>query len=453
MSSDWRTQERFLVVVLLGIFVRPALAADEWPQFRGPTGQGLSNAENLPVVWSENRNIAWKTPIPGRGWSSPVVSGPGVWLTSALETAPAPEERKQLLAGKKYKESLDVAKNVSFWAFCIDRDTGEVRHGVELFQVDQPQPTHQINGYASPTPVIESQRLWCDFGAFGTLCLDTSTAKILWRRELPIYHLVGPGSSPIVHGDLLILTRDGCDRQYIAGLDKLTGKTVWKTNRPPIDLDDEFKKGFSTPLVCETSSGLQMIVPGAQWVVSYDPSTGEAIWWANYVNGYSLVPRPVFGDGVVYICTTSPGHQLWAIRTDGRGDVTDTHVEWIVKRQVPTKVSPLLVGADLYTITDTGVVTCLDTRTGEARWHDRLEGNFSASPLATPTHLYFFGEDGQTTVLDRADPSRTVSENRLPGHVTATPAVAGDSLLVRTETHLWAIRRGAGSPRAEGDGK
>ena len=431
---------RFLAIVLPGILVGPALAADDWPQFRGPTGQGLSSAEDLPVVWSENRNVAWKTPIPGRGWSSPVVSGQDVWVTTALETVAATEEKKQRLAGRKHEESLDVAKSVSFWALCIDRATGEVKRKVRLFQVDRPQPIHRINGYASPTPVIESGHLWCDFGASGTVCLGTATAKIVWKRELPVDHEVGPGSSPIIHGDLLIVTRDGCDRQYIAGLDKLTGQTVWKTDRPPIDLDDEFKKAFSTPLVCETASGVQMIVPGAQWVVSYDPSTGEPIWWANYTKGYSLVPRPVFGDGVVYICTTSPGHQLWAIRTDGRGDVTDSHVEWIVKRQAPNKVSPLLVGADLYMVTDTGVATCLDTRTGEARWQQRLEGNFSASPMATPTHLYFFGEDGRTTVIDRADPARTVSENRLPGQVVATPAAAGNTLFIRTDTHLWAIR-------------
>ena len=442
-------QIHFVAVVLLGVLVQPISAADNWPQFRGPTGQGLSGAENLPVVWSENRNVAWKTPIPGRGWSSPVVWGQDVWVTTAVETAADPGEKEQRLAGRKHQESLDVAKSVSFWILSIDRATGEVKRKVELFQVDRPPPIHRLNGYASPTPVVESQYVWCDFGAFGTVCLDTVTTAIVWRRDLTIDHEVGPGSSPIIHGGLLILTRDGCDRQYIAGLDKLTGQTVWQTNRPPIDMDDEFKKAFSTPLVCETSTGPQMIVPGAQWVVSYDPSTGEAIWWADYVKGYSLVPRPVFGDGVVYICTTSPGHQLWAIRTDGRGDVTETHVEWIAKRQSPNKVSPLLVGADLYTVTDTGVVTCLDTHTGKARWQERLKGNFSASPLATPTHLYFFGEDGQTTVIDSADPARPVSENRLPGQVIATPAVAGDSLLIRTETHLWAIRRAPVSPPVE----
>ena len=436
-------QLRFLTILFLGCLVRPALTADDWPQFRGPTGQGLSNAENLPIAWSENQNVAWKTPIPGRGWSSPVVFRQNVWITTALETAASPEEKKQRLTGRKHEESLDVAKRVSFWTLCLDRSSGDVKHSTKLFEVEQPPPIHRLNGYASPTPVIESKHLWCDFGAFGTVCLDTATAKIVWQRKLPVDHEVGPGSSPIIQGDLLILTRDGCDRQYIAGLNKLTGQTVWKTDRPPIDMDDEFKKAFSTPLVCETSSGPQMIVPGARWVVSYDPSTGDPIWWAKYTKGYSIVPRPVFGNGVVYICTTSPGHQLWAIRTDGRGDVSDTHIEWTVKRQVPNKVSPLLVGADLYMVTDTGVATCLDTRTGKALWQKRLEGNFSASPLATPTHLYFFGEDGRTTVFDPADPAQPVSENRLPGQVVATPAVAGDTLLMRTETHLWAIRERA----------
>ena len=437
----------FLAVVVIGVFFRPALAADDWPQFRGPTGQGMSDAEGLPIVWSEKENIAWKTPLPGRGWSSPVVTGQDIWVTSAVETAAAPEEKEQRLAGRKHEESLDVAKSVSFRTLCIDRASGKVKRNVKLFQIDRPQPIHRLNTYASPTPVIEGDHLWCDFGAFGTVCLDTTTAEILWKRDLSIVHEVGPGSSPVVFGDLLILTRDGCDRQFIAGLDKLTGKTVWRTDRPPIDLDDEFKKAFSTPLVCETATGRQMIVPGAQWVVSYDPLAGRPIWWADYVKGYSLVPRPVFGDEVVYVCTTSPGRQLWAIRTDGRGDVTETHVKWVVKRQVPNKVSPLLVGTSLYTVTDTGVVTCLDTLTGKARWQKRLDGNFSASPLATPTHVYFFSEDDGTTVIDPATPDRPVSVNRLPGQVVATPAVGGDTLLVRTETHLWGIRHGAEAPK------
>ncbi len=435
---------QLLATILCGMLVCPGLAGDDWPQFRGPTGQGVSDAGDLPIVWSEKENVAWKTRVPGRGWSSPVVSGDDVWVTTAVETAATAEEKKESLAGRKHEESLDVAKSVCFRTLCIDRVTGEVKRNVRLFEVDRPQPVHRLNTYASPTPVIEGDRLWCDFGTYGTVCLDTTTGEVLWRRDLAIDHEVGPGSSPIVFGDLLVLTRDGCDLQYVAGLDKMTGRSVWKTERPPTGMKDEFKKAFSTPLVCETATGTQMVVPGARWVVSYDPGTGEPIWWADYVKGYSLVTRPVYGDGVVYLCTTSPGHSLWAIRTDGRGHVTESHVEWVVKRQVPNKVSPVLVGSDLYMVTDTGVATCLDTRTGKARWQKRLGGNFSASPLATTGHLYFFGEDGATMVADLGDPGRAVLENRLPGQQIATPAVVGDMLLIRTDTDLWAIGRRAG---------
>ena len=313
-----------------------ALAADvpsaDWPQFRGPDGNGHSRATGLPLRWSETENIAWKTAVPGRGWSSPVVLGNQIWMTTSVETLATPEEKKQILAGNKYEQNLAIAKTVSLWAVCVDRRTGKRLHNIELFRAEKPEAIHKFNSYATPTPVVEPGRLYCDFGTYGTACIDTAAGRILWKRRLPIEHQVGPGSSPVLHEGLLILVRDGADLQYVTALDKRIGRTVWKTDRPPIDLIDEFKKGFSTPAIIDVGGRWQLIVPGAKWVVSYDPATGVAIWSVNYVKGYSNIPRPIFGHGLVYVSTSGPGQQMWAVRLDGRGDVTETHVAWKLRK-------------------------------------------------------------------------------------------------------------------------
>ena len=448
------------LLLLLALVAPSAVASDDWPQFRGPGGQGHSRAAGLPLRWSEAENLTWKVAVGGSGWSSPVVLQNQIWITTAVETAATPQQRKQRLAADAAKRAAvpelfggesksefgdwiwSVATSVSLRAVCLQRETGGLLHNVELFHVDQPQAIHSLNSYASPTPVAEPGRVYCDFGAFGTGCLDSATGRILWKRSLVVDHQVGPGSSPILYKDLLILVRDGYDQQYVAALDKQTGKTVWKTDRPLIDTNDgSLKKAFSTALVVETDGLKQLVVPGARWVVAYEPATGKPIWRAHYDRGYSTVPRPVFGHGMVYICTGYNVPQLWAIRAGGHGDVTDTHVVWKAKRQIPKKSSPLLVDGQLYVVSDSGVSTCFDARTGEVHWRKRIRGNYSASPVYADRRIYFFSQEGKATVLRPGTQFVKLAENHVRGRLMAFPAVAGKAIFLRTDTRLYRIEK------------
>ena len=440
----------FLWIAILGLPVvlradEPAggsrIAPDDWPQFRGPRGDGLSTAVDLPLTWSETKNITWKRAVAGRGLSSPVVLGGRIWMTTALETAATNEEKAKQLTGRKYKGALAVAMTISLRVLGFDRKTGKLLHNVEVFRVNGPDPIDKRNSYASPTPVAEPGRVYCDFGTYGTVCLDSSTGKIIWKRRLPIDHQVGPGSSPILCDDLLVLVRDGRDAQYVTALKKQTGKTVWKTNRPPIDSDNEFKKGFSSPLLFKADGRRQIVVPGAKWVVSYDPPTGKQLWQVEYGKGYSNVPTPVFGHGLAFVCTDFPGNQLWAIRVNGRGDVTGSHVVWKMKKQMPKKTSPLLVGGEIYTVSDGGVATCLDGRTGASLWTRRIGGNYAASPVCAEGRIYYFSEEGKTTVIRSGRKLKTLAENHLKGRVMASPAVAARAIFLRTDTHLYRIEK------------
>src|SRR3972149_772770 len=316
MKTDAKSP--LLALLLWATMAWSAAAAEDWPQSRGPAGDGVSSAVGLPLSWSDNENVRWKTAVPGRGHSSPVVLGEGIWLTTAVETATATRAEGA--------EQMQVAAQVLLGAVCLDRAGGKLLYHKELFRPQKPDPVHGLNSYASPTPVVERGRLYCDFGDFGTVCLDADTGETLWSRRLPVDHKLGPGSSPVLYGDLLLVVRDGRDAQYVAALDKNTGETVWKTDRPPIEADaGDFKKSYSTPLVIDVEGRPQAIVPGAQWVVSYDPATGKPIWQVSHSAGYTLAPRPVFGHGLGYICTGGYVAQLWAIRGDGPGDGTGTH--------------------------------------------------------------------------------------------------------------------------------
>jgi hypothetical protein len=316
-----------------------ALPAEDWPQFRGPTGDGLAAATHLPLTWSPTRNVAWKAPVPGRGRSSPVLLGDRIWLTTAIETG--------LRTFAEGPDRMQQAERVAIGVICLERATGKPLYHVELFPVDNPTPVNLLNSYATPTPVVEPGRLYCDFGTFGTACLDSATGRVLWKRQLPLDHHHGPGSSPVLYRDLLILVRDGRDKQYVAALNKQTGETVWKTDRPPIKASNpEFRKSFSTPLIFEAGGRDQVVVPGAQWLVSYEPGTGKEIWRVDDGSGETVAPRPVYGQGMVFLSTgvLNGRAQLWAVRVDGQGDVTRTHVAWKLQTAIGFMPSPLLVG-------------------------------------------------------------------------------------------------------------
>ena len=429
-----RTFSFLSVLVTLSTFC----PADEWPQFRGPSGDGQSQASDLPLTFDDAADVVWKSAIDGLGYSSPVVFHNRLYITTAIVTPASPELAQERTKDDPLAHLRQVAARVVLRAVCLDCDTGRIRYDVEVLELIEPMPIQDFNTYASPTPIIDNNRLYCDFGEFGTVCLDVATGKVLWTRHLPIQHFVGPGSSPAICGDVLVLVRDGGDQQYIMGVDKLTGETVWRTPRPPIDSPiPQLRKAFSTPLLIDADGRQQLVIPGAQWVVAYEPATGAEIWRVNHGRGFSNVPRPVYGHGMVYICTGFPQAELWAIRVSGQGDVTETHVAWKAEKQVPKRSSPILVGGELFVVSDGGIATCFDAVTGATNWQERLPGDYSASPIATDGKVYFFGESGHITVVRAGKEYQQLATSRIDGRLMASPAIAGKAIFIRTDTHMY----------------
>jgi len=410
----------------------PGQPGENWPQFRGPRGDGATPATDLPVAWSETNNVLWKAPVPGRGRSSPVVLGDRVWVTTAVGQG---VQRRRI-----GPDDMLTADHVTLKAVCFDRAQGRKVWESALFEVDQPAPAHWLNSWATPTPVVEPGRLYCDFGTFGTACVDSLTGEILWRQRLPLDHQVGPGSSPALWGNVLLLTRDGLDAQYVAALDKRSGEQVWKTDRPPIITPTaDLRKAFSTPLIIQGARGAQMISPGAHWIVSYDPATGKERWRARHGEGFSFGACPVFGLGMVFFSTGSFKAELWAIRADGEGDVTTTHVAWKGARQAPIMSSPVLGGDEIYWVSDDGIAFCADARSGEVQWQSRLGGMHLASPLYAAGRVYFFGLNGKADVVKAGRQFERLAENTLEGPLAATPALVNRSIFLRTDSHLYRI--------------
>jgi outer membrane protein assembly factor BamB len=396
-----------------------ALAADNWPAFRGPRGDGITDATGLPVTWSEKENVRWKTPIHGKAWSSPVVWGNQVWVTTATPDG----------------------KDLS--AVAVDRTSGQVLHDVKVFEIEKPAFCIATNSYASSTPCIEEGLVYVHYGSAGTACLDTATGKTLWsRQDLPCNHWRGPASSPILYRDLLLVHFDGYDLQYVVALDKKTGKTVWKTARSFEygKLDGDMKKAYGTPEVLDVGGKPLLVSPAAFGTIALDPRTGEEIWKVRH-GGMNVAAPPLYGNGLLYLCTGDAPTVLLAVRPGGKGDVTDTHIDWKTKRGVPSRSSPLLAGDRLYMVSNDGIVSCLSAKTGEEMWKERLGGKFWAPPLYAGGRIYFFSEDGVTTVADVSQGWKLLGTNRLDDGFMASPAVAGHSLILRTRSHLYCIEQ------------
>jgi len=430
---------RLLLVCALVVSVAMFCAAsDSWPGFRGPTGDGRSHTKNLPTKWSEKENVAWKTEVHGKGWSSPVILGKQVWLTTADEVPdkdPVP---------KKGGPPANPVKEVSFFVVCIDRDTGKVIHDVKLGTEDKPGYCHPVNSYASSTPCIEEGRLYAHFGSNGTWCVDTATGKVLWeRKDLKCDHFRGAASSPVVHGDLVYLIFDGFDVQYVAALDKLTGKTVWKVDRKikyRTDSGDE-KKAYATPAILEISGKSQLICPSAECTIAYEPKTGAELWRVSH-GGMNSAARPVMADGLLFVTTGYPS-KLLAVKPDAKPDETGMlpkeSVVWRADKSVPSQPSVIVNGGLVFMVSDGGIVSCLEAMTGKLLWSERLDGEFSASPILANGNLYFCNRSGKTFVVPAEKTFSQPSENRLSGGFMASPAVSGEDLYLRTKTHLYRI--------------
>ncbi|HAK95852.1 MAG TPA: quinonprotein alcohol dehydrogenase [Planctomycetes bacterium] len=415
-----------------------AVHAGDWPQFRGPRGDGNAAAADgapldLPLTWSEQENVVWKTSIPHRGWSTPVVLGGQVWVTTA------------------------TTNGREFFVLCLDAERGAVRLDKKVFTVDEPEPLgNGVNCYASPSPAIEPGRVYVHFGSYGTACLDSETGDVLWeRRDLPCRHYRGPGSSLALFRDLLIVTMDGVDVQYLAALDKKTGATIWKTDRTaewndlgpdgkPFDNGD-LRKAYSTPLFAGAGAATEMLSVGARAAYGYDPLTGKELWKVRH-GGYSNAASPVFGHGFAFIGTGSGATELWAVRPGGRGDVTATHVVWKLARGAPRIPSPVLAGDLLFVVDDGGQMTCLEAKTGAEVWRQRLGGEYAASLLHAAGRIYCFSQSGKTKVLAAGRAYDLLATNALDAGFMASPAVAGRALFLRTKTHLYRIEAPRTSP-------
>jgi len=400
---------------LFCLVVGVSLRAEEWPQFRGPTGQGHSTEVGLPLEWSESRNIAWKVPVDGSGWSSPVVAGGRVWLTAARPSG---------------------RSSVSLRAMAFDVATGRVVVDTEVFKVSTATALNPKNSRASPTPIVDGDRVYVHFGPDGTAALTTAGA-VLWTKKLPYEPQHGGGGSPALYRDLLIVNCDGNgDEAYVIALDTRTGQTRWrKDRRRPA------AQAYSTPLIIRSGERDLAISVGAFRAVAYDPNSGDEIWRVGYDDGFSNVPRPVFGAGLVFIATGFNSPTLIAVRPDGRGDVTRSHVAWTVSRGAPYTPSPLLIDTRLYYVSDTGVLTCADAASGRILWQQRLGGNYSASPVYADGRIYYSSEEGVTTVIGGGPTFQKLAVNTLDEPTLASIAVSGGAMFIRSEGHLYKVAK------------
>ena len=398
------------IAVVLLLLTAPAAAGNDWPEFRGPDGQGHSAESGLPAAWSESQNIEWKTPVPGRGWSTPVVVDGRIWLTTG---------------------TADGGGVLRLLAF--DAETGTETLNVEVFRIEDESSPNAKNSLASPTPIVDGDRVYVHFGSYGTAAVGTA-GEILWTAHFPYITQHGYGGSPILHDDLLILNGDGYDVAFVVALDTRTGEVRWKADR-----EEPVSQAYSTPLAINVAGRDQIVSVAAFRASAHDPATGTEIWRVRYGQGFSNVPRPVYGHGLVFIATGFQTPAMLAVRADGTGDVTDSHVAWTLRRGAPHTPSPLLVGRELYMVSDYGVLTCIDAESGEIHWQQRIGGNYSASPVFADGRIYLQSEEGKTTVIAPGTTYSELAVNQLDGSTLASMAVADGSLFLRTESHLYRI--------------
>lgn len=409
--------------ILLSISLASCLvieANEQWSQFRGHYGNGIIKSTSAPINWSDNTNIDWKTPIHDRGWSSPVIWNDQIWMTTATKE------------GNK------------MYAICVNKLSGKIEHDIHVFDVKSPQAITNENTYASPTPVVEEGRVYVHFGTYGTACISTKDGQILWkRRDLNCDHEIGagPASSPFIYNNFLIFNVDGRDVQYVIALNKETGETAWKTNRS-VDFSDvqvNQRKAYGTPFIIPRGNSNQMVSIGAKGVYSYDPENGKELWKAEH-RGWSIAPRPVYGEGLVFTMIDRDRPEMWAIKPNGSGDITETHIEWKETKRMPPRASPIIIKGLLFVVDRNGYISCIEAKTGKSIWQKRMKGRFSASPILANNLIYFFNEDTVCTIIKPTRELVIVAENKLSSDkLMATPAFDENSIYIRTEKKLTRI--------------
>lgn len=447
----------FFTVSLVAFAGSVSFLRADWPQFRGPDGQGHANASSLPLKWSETENVTWKQELPGIAWSSPVIQNGRIYLTTALDLTPeapaAAKDEKSKTDEKAKKDDnaqkddkskkdakakkSDKPKVIELNVLCLAAETGSLLWKSNVFTQTGTVEFHKKNSHASPTPIVTSDALYVHFGPHGTARLALDGA-VVWKQKLEYSPTHGNGGSPALTDGLLIICCDGSDVQYVSALDVKTGDIRWKT---PRDTKPSRGFSFSTPLVIDVAGVPQAICPGSDAVFAYEPTTGKEIWRVRYADGFSVIPRPTFGDGLLYICTGYARPKLLAIDPTGKGDVTDTHVRWKTDKQVPHSSSPVLDHGLIFFVSDGGIACCMDAKTGTEHWRQRIGGNFSASTLAGADRIYFQDEAGKATIVAAAPEFKELAVNELPSNerTYASYAIDGSALFLRSEKHLYRI--------------
>jgi outer membrane protein assembly factor BamB len=411
-------QTAFVTCSAFVLLVSTSQGAD-WSSFRGPSGDGISTAINLPLKWSATENVDWKTPLKGQGWSSPVLRNDVLYITNAVA---------------ENAESAQTSYQLNTVA--IDSKSGKILWTTNVFE--QPIGSariHSKNSHASPTPIVTATHVYVHFGHIGTACL-TITGDVVWKTLPSKYSPVhGNGGTPILHDGKLYFSVDGKVKTLVICLDAATGDTVWEFDRQSAA---PRKFSFTTPAIIAVNGKYQLISPASDIVQAIDPQTGKLLWHVKY-DGYSLIPKPVYHNGLLYVCTGYNTPWLYCIDPTGKGDVTESHVRWNIQRQIPHTPSIILNDGKVFMISDRGIGSCLNASTGETIWQERIGGNYSASPILNKGNIYFTSEQGDTTIVKASEQFEVVGKNSLGQATLASFAVAEGVIFIRTDSHLYRI--------------
>ncbi|MCB1277899.1 PQQ-binding-like beta-propeller repeat protein [Prosthecobacter sp.] len=457
------TRALFLSFLGLCLTAVSSHAESLWPEFRGPTAQGFSTAKGLPTEWAPDKNIVWRSEVAGKGWSSPVVANGKIFITTAVELpvdpaaaevkpepAPPPAAVAPKADGSRRPAPAKKApppppKPVSLHVIALDAATGKALWDTPVFEAKDPAALkmHPKNSQASPSVIYEAGRLYAHFSHHGTTCLDEA-GKIVWTsQENPYPPQHGTGGSPVLVDDLLIFDADGSKDPGVVALDKATGKTRWKIARPETEAKSKFS--FCTPLVIEVAGQKQVISAGSGIVQALNPKDGSEIWHVMYGTGYSVVPRPVFAHGMIFMSTGYDKPIGLAIKVDGKGDVTNTHVVWQETKYVPHNPSMLVIGDELYMLADNGLFTCRDAKTNTVHFEERLLGPSSASLLYADGLIYAIDEKGASAVVKPGKTLQVVAKSELNEKTLASMAVCDNDLLIRTELAVYRVGKKSGA--------
>lgn len=408
-----------LVLTAVVVFAGGETWGQSWNEFRGINGAGHSSFTGLPTTWSDDsENIQWKVALPGLGWSSPVIQGSKIWLTSAVKG----DDKSRLVV------------------LCVDMNSGKVIREVTVFEKPLGR-IHQKNSHASPSAIVDGKSVFVHFGEHGTACLDLD-GNILWKRVFDYGHFHGPGGSPVLVDNKLIFSCDGGEKQFLIALDKTNGKTIWETKKTHIN-PERFSGGkmapiaFSTPTLRTVDGKVEVVCPGADHIAGFDAETGKEKWWAAY-DGYSVVPRPILLDDMVFYASSYNASTMYGLKLGGQGEITD-QVAWETRKGAPKNPTPILVDDNLYMVSDRGIGHCLDAKTGKVHWQTRLGTAYSASPIFADGRIYFQDEKGGTIVIEPSTEYTRVARNQLSGRTLATPVPVEGALLIRTDSHLLKI--------------